>query len=389
MLNINTYLEEYNNPYSECSMEELDFQLENIDFALEQCYNELEEPEISLEDKVIHDAGSFSGRMWDDWLTSKTRLFRGIADLLRSKESAIKAYRKLLERESTKLRNDLSGDNSNHSASFVSMEKYWQFPNAAYPTSIISAVTKDLNESKKLLLDAPKSALTNIAKLGDIVKGADSSTEETLKHTFFNKVEQLKSVEEIIGSSIYFNYNTFLYTTIVLSNAPEKYYKSFYSRIDLLAKKNKLIVINGDSTHDAVKAIIVAITPRFPLGGLVWGLIRVLSPPGFTLTNREMGNLLAYADNFLDVAETSLVGIKKANEEASHILLKINTLLAEIKKEGKGDKATIKQMTDFITGYSTNMLSFIDKPMLQMVNREIKMAKGIFYMVARTIGRKA
>jgi len=388
-VNINSYLEDYNSAYNGYSLEELEFQLENINFSLEQYYDVLESNQLSLEDSVGYEKGSVGGRLWDDWLTTRTRLFRGILDLLRSKEAAIRSYRGLLEKERMRLIKDLNGMESNHSASFVSMEKYWLYPDNTYPDSIMRAVLKDLSESKKLLLDSPKLAVTNIAKLGDIVKGANCSTEETLNQTFFKTVEQLKSVEDIIGKNIYGDHKTFLYSTMVFSSLPEKIAKPFSTRAEYLAKRNKLVVLSGDSSEDAIKVIILAVTALFPLGGWVWGAVRNLTTPGFTLSNRDMHTLLDYGINYLDTAMHALNSIRTANEETLQAFLKVNTILAKLSESDKNDPALIKKMRDFVTSYSMNFISFTDRNAMPMIDREIKMAKGIFYLVKRTIGRKA
>jgi len=210
-----------------------------------------------------------------------------------------------------------------------------------------------------------------------------------LNQTFFKKVEQLKSVEDIIGKNIYGDFKTFLYSTLVFSTLPEKIAKPFTTRAEYLAKRNKLAILSGDSTEDSIKAVIMVVTVFLPLGGWVWGAARNLMTPGFTLSNRDMHTLLDYGINYLDTAMHALNSIRTANEETLQAFLKVNTILAKLSESDKNDPALIKKMRDFVTSYSMNFISFTDRNAMPMIDREIKMAKGIFYLVKRTIGRKA
>jgi hypothetical protein len=411
MSNLSQYFQTPENPYDEYSIEEIDFELELIDTALENFQIELDllgekaslvfsqetlsietvesikEFFPSFEDYVSDDAGGGWGRMWDDWLTTRRRLVAGILDAVRSKKSAIKAYRKKLTNRDSKIDRFMARKDSQiHTASFVSMEKYWLYANNSYPKSIIGAVLQDLKESQHFLNECPKIVLSEVSKLIGLIKGGNYSSKETIEKSFLSKLKTLKSIEEIVGPTLYGKADVLLYKTIIISTSPEKHQDKSLTRAEILTKTNRLTVITGDTSQDTINALITLSWGLGPIVAAVPTALRQYFAKGFTISTSELKSLVQYGHSYLDTAESCLDKAEHLNSEFNHLFEKVVDAIPHQNNSNTDHKAVAFAL-NLAVNHTHNLSMFIGKPMQTMINRNIKVAKGIFYLVTRTIGR--
>jgi len=374
------------------SLEELSFEMELLDYSLEGYYAELaalhdsiivSSAEVSLEDVVGANLGSLSGRGWDDLITKYKRFFSGILDAVRSKESATKAYRNKLAESEQKVMEYLSKNSSqNHSASFITMEKYWLYPNGKYPNKILPAVSDDLKYSQELLTQGPLKAIKASEEVNKIVESTVFTSEETVHKSMFLKMKNIDTVESIVGPKIYNNRDLFLYQTVVTSKLPKREKKDDETLFTTLNVRNPLVIKNGGAAHDVKNAALSFVA------GHVGNSDRIVNTPGFTLSTKELSTLLEYGNTYLDSAESYLARVQR---QLGAVQSSINHLFQYKlpNSDKKPDKASVKKVFDLAFTYHLNLMGFVDKPMHDFVNRQIKMSKGIHYLVVRTIGRKA
>jgi len=382
---------ETQDPYENLSLEELSFNIELLDDSLESFYAELEylqgvaysNEQVGLEDVVKANLGSLSGRHWDDYITTYKRLFTGIVDAVRSKNSAIRAYRKSLSDSQRSLENYLArnGSTNSHSASFVAMEKYWLYANNKYPTSIMSSVANDLTAAKRLLTEGPAKAIKASEQVNKIVQGTVFTSDETIYKSMFLKMKNIDTVESIIGPQIFNKRDLFLYGTVVTIkyNEREKIEdETLYNRLNF---RNPLTIITGGAAEDVKNA-------GYKLTVGAKNLDRIVNTPGFKISSKELSTLLEHGNEYLDSAESYLAHVPN---QLGIIQRDINSLfefVPNLVNGKKPDKKQVKKVFDLALTYYLNLMGFVDKPMHEFVNRQIKMSKGIHYLVTRTIGRK-
>lgn len=330
---------------------------------------------LGFEDIVSDNEGSRLGRLWDDFFTTRHRVIQGIVDTLRSNKKTIKAYRNKIAAKQKKLIKSSGADSDQHSASFVSMEKYWLNVAGEYPRSVVGAVEVDFDKSSNLIKNAPKVAVDEIKRISDFVyknsnKGAD------LTNLLEKEAKNWKTLEEIIGPGIYNKPDLFLYRTAI--TGPTKVSKT----LDDLGSKNNIMVISGGWGPDIINALTLVAPTFISIIGVGLQIYRnQVATPGFTLTGRELRKLSDYAIKYLDSAEAGYNDLINHLTTVNVILSNTNSKLAE---NDDVDHSTVAKVLNVINNDS----QLVGKDMMKMVDRQIKVAKGINYLLMRTINRK-
>lgn len=331
----------------------------------------------NLESKRNPNASILMG-FWDDWFTTRHRLIQGIVDLLRKKEKTIGAYRrKLRSKQFAIAKNELASYNRLHEATFISMEKYWLYPNGSHPEDIVEAVKKDFKDTSTFLEGVPHAVESSFKDLHNVIKRA---SRESVMDTLDRHSTQLKSPVELVPGMEPNATSRYLYRTALIIGNTERPEGNSFER---LATPVEIRVISGGWGSDVVNGILTTINgilrPAIlsPLG-LVTMVRSIISEP-FSLTSDEVIELHQYGSMYLESAEE---GIARARTS----LNKIDTHSKEIK--GLLDEQNIDMETSrLLARYMANLTKLVEKPFSDITNRQIKMAKGINYILMRTVSR--
>lgn len=289
---------------------------------------------------------------------------------MRRKEKTIKAYRRKLQKKGEKIqKQDLSGLNSFHQATFVSMEKYWLFANGKYPTSLLSTLENDFKLTSTFLTQTPEDVVSTMDRLESIIKASSS---KSLMDDLDKGTSRLSDIQTLVPKGMVNKGDALLYRTALLITEPPKT-KGFSA----LSEPVQIKLIKGDWGNDTLNATLTIFQGL--TGIALFSIVRNVIQESFDVTSDDIVKIHDLGNKYLDNAEESIrIGINSLN--------KINTLTAEIGGHLSDIEATSDDAAK-ISRYIANMTNLVSKPHNQMTDRQIKIAKGINYLLIRSIGR--
>lgn len=356
------------------SIEDIEFALESIDNGLNKLYSEMYAMEniedhvsqfgIESIEEIINDFNNFGLEqtlmkkhlymIWDEWFTIRHRFFQGIVDLLRSKEKNIEAYKKKLASKGESIaKKDLKNIDGMHIATYIAIEKFWKFNNGKYPTNIAGALSTDFSEMKDVLDVLPKNVATTIDTLFDIIKSSKDDVEKVLD----DKFKKLLSIPDLFPKKVINVDNRYLLRTIIF--------------------------IKNDSKPIDFKTLTNKIDVKIKYGGVVDDLINAYVPDAeveeFTITSKDIVKIHEFGLSYLDLASDSIKSLIKYISDIENNTRQIGELMK--------DKELTREDASDISKYISNITSVLGKPYDQLINRQIKMAKGINYLLIRSINR--
>lgn len=379
-------------------LEDLELELECIDSNLKLIFSELD-AHTQLGEKVnryglesidqselselypnlgSESFGSILMTFWDDFFSTRHRLVQGIVDLLRDKKKTIVAYRKkLLAKQKKADIRKLANSQGKHDVTFVSIEKFWLTASGSYPNDILGKLEKDYADTSAFITQTPKDVISALEDLNRTIRGSSS---ENLIADLDKQSKNLPSPYDVVPDGMPNNSKDYLYrTALLMDKKPD--HRDFSS---LSSESFAVKLIKGDWANDTFNAALTLIphltTIRFVRQIVsIATVIRSVAQYSTKVSSKDLVKINDLGFEYLDSAEQGIdTNIDSLNE--------INKVTENIGESLKNIEASPED-AKIVSRYITNLTSVVTEPHHQMVERQVKMAKGINYLLMRTVGR--